>query len=69
MTNLPTLEKAHVDGWADEEIVRRVLEGDLELFEVLMRRHNQRLYRAIRSILRDDSESEDVMQEAYVRAY
>jgi RNA polymerase sigma-70 factor, ECF subfamily len=34
-----------------------------------MRRHNQRVYRAIRSILRDDSESEDVMQEAYVRAY
>jgi len=69
MTNLPTLEKARVEEWADEEIVRRVLEGDLVLFEILMRRHNQRLYRAIRSILRDDSESEDVMQEAYVRAY
>jgi RNA polymerase sigma-70 factor, ECF subfamily len=69
MTNLPTLEKARVEEWADEEIVRRVLEGDLVLFEILMRRHNQRLYRAIRSILRDDSESQDVMQEAYVRAY
>ena len=49
--------------------MRRVLQGDLVLFELLMRRHNQRVYRAIRSILRDDSESEDVMQEAYVRAY
>ena len=67
--SLPILEKARVEGWTDEEIVQRVLKGDLVLFELLMRRHNQRVYRAIRSILRDDSESEDVMQEAYVRAY
>lgn len=69
MISVPMLERARVEDWADEEIVRRVLQGDLVLFELLMRRHNQRLYRAIRSILRDDSESEDVMQEAYVRAY
>jgi RNA polymerase sigma-70 factor (ECF subfamily) len=69
MSIVPILEKARLEGWADEEIVRRVLEGDLVLFELLMRRHNQRVYRAIRSILRDDGESEDVMQEAYVRAY
>src|SRR5450631_1378247 len=69
MSIVPILEKARVEGWADEEIVRRVLEGDLVLFELLMRRHNQRVYRAIRSILRDDAESEDVMQEAYVRTY
>ena len=67
--SLPILEKARVENWQDAEIVRRVREGDLALFELLMRRHNQRVYRAIRSILRDDSESEDVMQEAYVRAY
>jgi RNA polymerase sigma-70 factor, ECF subfamily len=66
---VPILEKARVEDWRDEEIVQRVLEGELSLFELLMRRHNQRVYRAIRSILRDDSESEDVMQEAYVRAY
>ena len=66
---MPILEKARIEGWADEEIVRRVLEGDLVLFELLMRRHNQRVYRAIRSVLRDDGESEDVMQEAYFRAY
>ena len=63
------LERARIEGWADEEIVQRVLAGEPVLFEILMRRHNQRVYRAIRSILRDDSETEDVMQEAYVRAY
>jgi RNA polymerase sigma-70 factor (ECF subfamily) len=53
----------------DEEIVGRILAGEPPLFEVLMRRHNQRLYRAARAILRDDREAEDVMQEAYVNAY
>jgi RNA polymerase sigma-70 factor (ECF subfamily) len=54
---------------SDEEVVDRVLRGDVLLFEVLMRRHNQRIYRAIRSILRTDDECEDVMQETYVRAF
>src|SRR5215469_17052965 len=69
MSSVSTLETARVEGWTDDLIVQRVLEGDLVLFELLMRRHNQRVFRAICSILRDDSESEDVMQEAYVRAY
>ena len=53
----------------DEEVVRRVLEGETALFELIMRRYNQRLYRVARAILRDDAEAEDVMQDAYVRAY
>lgn len=53
----------------DEAIVARVLDGDTPLFEVLMRRHNQRVFRAARAILRDDREAEDVMQDAYVKAY
>jgi RNA polymerase sigma-70 factor, ECF subfamily len=53
----------------DEEIVKRVLAGDTALYEIIMRRHNQLLYRVIRSILADDAETEDVMQDAYVRAY
>lgn len=53
----------------DEEVVSRVLAGEVELFEILMRRYNQRLYRVSRIILRDDAEAEDVMQDAYVRAY
>lgn len=54
---------------SDEEIVARVLKGETALFEILMRRHNQQLYRAARAILRDEREAEDVMQEAYVNAY
>src|SRR3954467_6068492 len=53
----------------DEEVVERVLAGDSSLFEVIMRRYNQRLYRAARAITRSDSEAEDVLQDAYVRAF
>jgi len=53
----------------NESLVKRVLEGDTALFEVLMRRHNQRLYRIARAVLRADGEAEDVMQDAYVKAY
>jgi RNA polymerase sigma-70 factor (ECF subfamily) len=54
---------------SDEEVVRRVLAGECGLFELLMRRYNQRVYRVARSIVKDEAEAEDVMQEAYVRAY
>jgi RNA polymerase sigma-70 factor, ECF subfamily len=54
---------------SDEEVVVRVLAGETAMFEIVMRRHNQRLYRVARAILRNDSEAEDVMQDAYVRAY
>jgi RNA polymerase sigma-70 factor (ECF subfamily) len=53
----------------DDEVVSRVLAGETELFEVLMRRHNQRVFRAARAIVRDDAEAEDVMQESYTRAF
>ncbi len=53
----------------DEDIVSRVLAGEREMFEIIMRRYNRRVYRAVRSIGRDDEEAEDVMQDAYVRAY
>jgi RNA polymerase sigma-70 factor, ECF subfamily len=54
---------------SDEEVVAQVLAGETGLFEIIMRRHNQRLYRVARAILRNDGEAEDVMQDAYVRAY
>lgn len=54
---------------SDEVIVGRVCAGEHELFELLMRRHNARVYRAARAILHDAAEAEDVMQDAYVRAY
>lgn len=53
----------------DEDIVAQVLAGHTRLFEHLMRRNNRRVYRAARAIVRDDAEAEDVMQDAYVRAY
>jgi RNA polymerase sigma-70 factor, ECF subfamily len=54
---------------SDEEVVVRVLAGETAMFEIVMRRHNQRIYRVARAILRNDGEAEDVMQDAYVRAY
>jgi len=54
---------------SDIEVVRRVREGETALFEILMRRYNQRLYRIARAILKDDTEAEDVMQQAYLNAY
>ena len=54
---------------SDEEIVRRVVSGERELFELLLRRYNQRIYRAVRAVLRNPDDVEDVMQQAYVSAY
>jgi RNA polymerase sigma-70 factor, ECF subfamily len=56
-------------GLPDAEVVRRVLAGEAALFEVLMRRYNQRVFRAIRSLLRDEREVEDAMQQAWLSAY
>tara|TARA_A100000171_G_C2138525_1_gene152516 strand:+ start:5939 stop:6604 length:666 start_codon:yes stop_codon:yes gene_type:complete len=54
---------------SDSEIIRRVLGGEKELFEILMRRYNQTLYRVIRSYMTVESDVEDAMQEAYLKAY
>ena len=53
----------------DADLVARVLEGDKAAYEVLIRRHNQRLFRAARAIVRDDDEAEDVVQQVWVAAY
>jgi RNA polymerase sigma-70 factor, ECF subfamily len=58
-----------LDPIADEEIVRRVVAGETLLFELLMRRHNQRVYRTVRAILGTDQDAEDVMQQTYLNAY
>lgn len=54
---------------SDAEIARRIEAGDQAAFTLLMRRHNQTLYRTARSILKDDTEAEDVVQDAYLLAY
>src|SRR5262245_47004640 len=53
----------------DAEIVARIRGGERALFEILMRRHNQRIYRVARAVVKDEVEVEDVMQQAYVNAY
>ena len=53
----------------DDELASRVVGHDTAAFETLMRRHNQRLFRVARAILRDDAEAEDVLQDAYLDAY
>ena len=58
----------HAD-YTDEAVVEHILNGDSALFELLMRRYNERLYRAARAITRDDREAEDVIQQAYVNAF
>jgi RNA polymerase sigma-70 factor (ECF subfamily) len=53
----------------DAELVRLALQRDGEAFRAIMQRHNRRLYRVARSVVHDDSEAEDVVQEAYVLAF
>src|SRR5688572_27448466 len=67
LVNAAVLERWNQLG--DEEVVALILEGQTALFEVLMRRYNERVYRAARAIVRDEKEAEDVMQQAYVNAY
>jgi RNA polymerase sigma-70 factor (ECF subfamily) len=54
---------------ADEEVITRVCKGESRLFEVLIRKYNPRLYRVGMSIIKNDSEIEDVMQNAYLKAF
>ena len=54
---------------SDDDVVSRVRAGETGLYEMLMRRYNQRLFRVIRSVVTNNDEAEDVLQEAWVRAY
>ena len=65
----PATAPAFDDKLPDAELARRVAAGSHEAFTFLMRRYNQVLYRAARSVLKDDAEAEDAVQEAYLLAY
>jgi RNA polymerase sigma-70 factor (ECF subfamily) len=54
---------------SDPAIIARVLGGARDEFETLVRRHNQRLFRAARAILRSDVEAEDVLQQTWLEVY
>jgi RNA polymerase sigma-70 factor (ECF subfamily) len=64
MTAAPKLEDL-----SDLELVDRVRSGAREDFEVLVRRHNQRLYRAARAIMKSDDEAEDIVQQAWLEVF
>lgn len=66
---LTGLQPAANEAIADGELARRIAAGDQHAFRLLMRRHNQKLYRTARSILRDDAEAEDAVQEGWLLAY
>jgi RNA polymerase sigma-70 factor (ECF subfamily) len=71
---MATLKLARTDitsasALTDAEVVERVRAGDRALFEILMRRHNVRLYRAARAVLKNEHDVEDVMQQAYINAF
>jgi RNA polymerase sigma-70 factor (ECF subfamily) len=65
----PAFVPADFGELSDADVARRVAGGDRAVFTALMRRHNQSLYRAARSILKDEAEAEDAVQEAYLQAY
>ncbi|MEO8189329.1 MAG: RNA polymerase sigma factor [Acidobacteriota bacterium] len=54
---------------SDDEVIARVRAGEVDLFELLMRRYNQLVFRIARGAVRDDSKAEDLAQEAWVRAF
>ena len=58
-----------VGALSDSDIVRRVRAGESALFEILMRRHNQQVYRAVRAVVKGEAEVEDVMQQAYINVF
>lgn len=69
MQSLKLLDRDEARVPPDDVVVARVLAGATEMFEILMRRYNQRVFRIARAVLRDDAEAEDVAQDAWVRAY
>ncbi|MEO8584454.1 MAG: hypothetical protein ABI415_11690, partial [Flavitalea sp.] len=55
--------------WADIDLVHAIIGGQKYLFEHIIRRYNQRLFRMGMSILNDNSQTEEAMQVAYINAY
>lgn len=69
---MPDLQQAlalDFDKMVETELVAHARQGHQDAFRVIMQRCNQRLFRIARGVVRDDSEAEDVLQEAYTRAF
>ncbi|HEX3913993.1 MAG TPA: RNA polymerase sigma factor [Steroidobacteraceae bacterium] len=54
---------------SERAMASSIASGDAVAFEGLMRQYNRRLYRLARATLRDRTEAEDALQDAYIRAY
>ena len=65
----PETRSIAIETLGDAELAALARQGDGAAFRAIMQRHNRRLYRAARAVLHDDAEAEDVVQEAYVRAF
>lgn len=67
--SLTSIDSEAATRLADEAVIERIRQGDTEAYEIIMRRYNQRLYRAARSILQDEDTAQDAVQEAYISAF
>lgn len=68
MTAIPA-KATEVDALSDEMAIALVRKGNTAAYEIIMRRYNQRLYRAARSVLNDNDAAQDAVQQAYISAY
>lgn len=62
-------EAARIEDLEDAALVERASQRDGAAFWLIMKRHNQRLYRVVRGVLLDETEAEDVIQETYIHAF
>src|SRR5215204_6591193 len=68
----PSIDPASVAGrepLSDEQVVARALAGERELFELLMRRYNRRLFRTLRAALRDEEAAEEALQQSWIAVW
>ena len=60
---------AGTNSWTDEEVVSRILAGQTELFELIVRRHSRKLHRVAIAVVRNEGDAEDVVQDAFCSAF
>jgi len=69
MNTQPSTLPAPTDTRSDSDLVALAITGSEAAFALIMRRHNRLLFRSVRSILKNDDDTQDVVQEAYLRAW
>ncbi len=68
---MPAVQNAPLIALAEEEaaLIRRAAAGEVQAIRQIIRTHNQRLYRLVRAVLRSNADAEEVLQEAYLKAF